>query len=194
MWNCYLIFQQLKHIDFSFNILVMAFFTGIVNLFVFCYFGKLATESFEEMGNCLFESNWHVLPIALQKANLLMIQNMQKPIYYHGFGMAILNLTTFSKVTLNILRQKSESILMLIIELQYIKTVVTCYMMFKTLTSKWTGKNILWSGKSIDDVRRFVDEPQGVVFFKYLIVLIWSVYSLLLHLNKQTLCALSLYE
>lgn len=96
-----LLFQQLKHIDFSFTILVMAFFTGILNLFVYCYYGKQATESFEEMGNCLFESNWYELPVNFQKNVRFMIQNMQKPIYYHGFGMAILNLTTFTKVMSN---------------------------------------------------------------------------------------------
>lgn len=71
------------------------------NLFMYCYFGMMATESFRNMAECLFESNWLELPIDLQKAILLMIQNIQKPIYYHGFGLSILNLQTFVNVNIN---------------------------------------------------------------------------------------------
>lgn len=70
-----------------------------LSLFVYCFFGKLATTSFEEMANCTYESNWQQLRVDLQTYLILMIGNMQRPIYYHGFGVAVLNLETFCKVT-----------------------------------------------------------------------------------------------
>lgn len=76
----------------------MAAMSGLSNLFVYCYFGKLATKSFESIADCLYETNWQDLPIDMQKHFILMIANYQKPIYYHGFGIAVLNLETFVKV------------------------------------------------------------------------------------------------
>lgn len=68
------------------------------NLFLYCFFGKLATESFETMADCLYETNWLDLPVNLQKYFIVMIGNAQIPIHYHGFGVALLNLETFLKV------------------------------------------------------------------------------------------------
>lgn len=71
-----------------------------MNVFVYCYFGKCATESFRKMVDCIYESKWHELPIKLQKSLMLMIQNSQKPLYYHGFGFFVLNLENFTDVSL----------------------------------------------------------------------------------------------
>lgn len=68
------------------------------NLFLYCYFGILATESYEEIGFCLFEANWQDLHVELQKYVIIMIADAQKPLEYHGFGVSVLNLTTFNKV------------------------------------------------------------------------------------------------
>lgn len=59
----------------------------------------LATESYEDMIDRLYECKWHELPISLQKYFILMIQNAQQPVYYHGFGVALLNMQTFTKVS-----------------------------------------------------------------------------------------------
>lgn len=59
----------------------------------------MATESFEKMADSLFESNWGDLPVDLQKFYILMIGNAQKPMFYHGFKVAVLNLETFMKVS-----------------------------------------------------------------------------------------------
>lgn len=58
----------------------------------------MATDNFEKMADCLYESNWPDLPIHLQKYFILMIENTQRPIFYHGFNMIKLNLETFGKV------------------------------------------------------------------------------------------------
>lgn len=95
-FNC----QELKHIDFNIGIILMAVIGSISNLFLFCFFGKLATESFAEMADSLFESNWQSLPIHFQKYFIILIGNAQKPLVYHGFGIVALNLETFARVGL----------------------------------------------------------------------------------------------
>lgn len=91
-------FQFLKNVDLTFLVFVMRITIGLVTLFLYCYYGKLATGSFGNMAVCLFECNWVDLPIGTQKNIWLMMANAQKSVFYHGFGIAILNLETFRKV------------------------------------------------------------------------------------------------
>lgn len=71
---------------------------GSVFLFLFCYFGKSATESFETISNDVFEANWPGVPAHLQRYFILLILNTSKPLQYHGFGVVTLQLETFSQV------------------------------------------------------------------------------------------------
>lgn len=93
-------FQIFGHIvsnfDFCITMLMPITIITTLTLFLYCYFAKMATESFLNIDNYLFESNWQQLPVASQKYFILMIASMQKPIYYHGFGIAILNLETYA--------------------------------------------------------------------------------------------------
>lgn len=109
-----LIFQQFQHPTFSVALLLTGVLVGMATLFLYCYFGKLAIECYEQMPLCLFQSNWPELPAHLQKYFILMIANAQRPLRYHGFGCTVLDLNTFSNL---------------------IRAVVTYYMMFKTITS-----------------------------------------------------------
>lgn len=84
--------------DFTVITIVGSTMNGMSALFIYCYFGKLATESYAKMSDCVFEMVWYEQPYELRKYFLLMITNMQKPIYYHGFGVATLNLETFVNV------------------------------------------------------------------------------------------------
>lgn len=86
------------------SVVVLAGSVGLLNLFVYCYFGKLATESFEQMADSLYESNWSNLPVRLQKYVLLIILNTQRPLRYHGFHLAYLDLETFSRVSFHFQR------------------------------------------------------------------------------------------
>lgn len=97
LWICYE-FQQLQHLDYNILILMMAVMASYSNLLLYCYFGKMASESYEKMAHCLFESKWYEHPLLLQKYFILMIGNSQRRIYYHGFGIAVLQLETFSSV------------------------------------------------------------------------------------------------
>lgn len=89
----------MQHSDFK--LLVQPFISLLVgtgSLYLFCYFGKLATESFENMSDCAYNANWLQFDIALKKYVILMIQNAQYSLHFHGYGMLILNLQTFTQV------------------------------------------------------------------------------------------------
>lgn len=68
-------------------------------MFTYYYFGKLATQSYKNMSDCVYDSKWQQLTHRLQKYIVIMIMNMQKPLYYHGFEVAILDLNTFLRVS-----------------------------------------------------------------------------------------------
>lgn len=71
---------------------------AIANLFIYCFFGEMATRSYGDMAYTLYEVNWQDLPIEFQKYFFVMIMNMQVPMFYDGFGVIILEMQTFSMV------------------------------------------------------------------------------------------------
>lgn len=87
----------MKHPDFGMFILIIGLIYGLSNLFVYHFFGKMATESYRKMSDCLYECNWQDLTLKHQKHMIIMITNAQGPMRYDGFGM-VLNLETFTKV------------------------------------------------------------------------------------------------
>lgn len=91
-------FQQYKETDFMCFVIAIGFITYMWNIFVYCYFGKLATESFVGMADFLYNVSWHRLPVRLQKHLIIMIANMQRPVHYHGSHIGTMNLETFCKV------------------------------------------------------------------------------------------------
>lgn len=98
----HLILQQTKGIDFTFFMLLTAVLVSGSNLFLFCFFGHLATSSFEDMETCLYESNWEVLSTDLKKCFIIILANAQRSLHYSGFGIAYLNLSTFASVSLEL--------------------------------------------------------------------------------------------
>lgn len=88
----------MKHLDFGLLNVIFALPVGTTILFVYCFFGKMATHSYEKMADRLYDCNWRELSPALQKYFVIIIQNAQRPIHYHGFGVAILSLGTFTTV------------------------------------------------------------------------------------------------
>lgn len=87
-----------SHPDFGIVMITVAILGGVSVLFAYCYFGSMATESYEQMADCLYNCNWLGLSNELQKYFIIMMGNTQRPIYYSGFGIAVLNLETFTKV------------------------------------------------------------------------------------------------
>lgn len=126
----------MQHPDFGMLVIMMALTIGTATLFVYCYFGKMASESYGEMSNCLYECNWVELSPKQQKRIIMIIENAQRPLYYHGFGMAVLHLESFTKVQNKNDRSVnfSNTLFISISFSQLIRLVFSFYMMFKTLT------------------------------------------------------------
>lgn len=79
--------------------ILLAVVSQMVVAFGFCYLGQLATDRFKTISDRVFEMNWQEFPVGLQKYVIVMIGNMQKPLYYHGSGIIILELNTFLNVS-----------------------------------------------------------------------------------------------
>lgn len=90
--------QQLKDLNFEASLFFSVAVVVTSLLFLYCYFGKIATESFLTMSDYLFEADWLDASVDFQKNYILIIQNAQRPIFYHGFQLATLDLGTFAKV------------------------------------------------------------------------------------------------
>lgn len=91
-------FQQVQNVDFDVVFLLLVASVGVLDLFLYCFFGKLTVESYEKIADCLFESDWQDCHTELQKFLIVMIGNAQRPIFYNGFGFTVLNLETFCRV------------------------------------------------------------------------------------------------
>lgn len=80
-------------------IMIIAFVSGLLNMFVYCYLGKTATDNYAAFADCVYGSQWPMLPIKLQRFVQLMIGNAQRRLYYDGFGVVVLDLETFTSVS-----------------------------------------------------------------------------------------------
>lgn len=60
------------------------------------------------MADRLYETNWQRIPFELQKYLVIIIADMQIPLYYHGFSFIDVNLETFQQVTL---KKKIDSLI-----------------------------------------------------------------------------------
>lgn len=78
---------------------IFAAFMSVFTTLLYCFFAQMATEQFLQMADCLYQSDWPNLPVKLQKFYIVMIQNAQKPLCYHGFGMVAMDLNTFAGVS-----------------------------------------------------------------------------------------------
>lgn len=91
------IFQQLQNINSDIIMMVVAASVGMSNLFIYCYFGEMATEYFKRMSNCLYQSEWEALPVELQKYFVVMIANTQIPMFYSGDDLNFCSFLSLSK-------------------------------------------------------------------------------------------------
>lgn len=92
-------FQHLRDFDTSVIHYINAVVLSSSNLFVYCFFGLLASESHLKMVFCLYSCDWTRIPIEYQKYLILMIANIQKPIRYRGMKVFVLDLETFCSVS-----------------------------------------------------------------------------------------------
>lgn len=94
-----IVLQVLADLNVSFFEMVIAIALSELNLFVYCYYGHLATDCYLKMADLLFESKWYDQHLAQQRIYAFMMQNAQRAYHYHGFGIMTLNLDTYVKVS-----------------------------------------------------------------------------------------------
>lgn len=81
-----------------FSIMLIAILSSSITMFIFCYFGKMATDAYFAYGDLAYETNkWYTIPVKNQNYFRLIILMAQQPLCYEGLGI-ILNLQTFSAV------------------------------------------------------------------------------------------------
>lgn len=101
-------FQKIRNRDDDAFFIACGTISNIGIAYLQCLLGKMITERFARMPNHLFEhTNWYRLPNKLQKYFLLMIANTQKPLFFDGLGMFIVNLETFTTVRRKAARDES---------------------------------------------------------------------------------------
>lgn len=91
--------QKLKDFDADAIMVIGVATTNILWIYLHCYLGKSVTERYDALPDHLFHSRWYTLPIELQMYFILLLVNTQEPLYFHGLGMYILNMGTFSAVS-----------------------------------------------------------------------------------------------
>lgn len=77
---------------------IMCLLASLSNMFLFCYFGRRATDSFENMTDVLYHSKWTEFSPKFRKYFIIAIGNTQRPLYYHGFKIMKLDLESFTQV------------------------------------------------------------------------------------------------
>lgn len=60
----------------------------------------MATDSFMDMTDCLFQSNWSNISVDQQEFFIFMIKNARRPIFYNGSRIVKVNLETYAGVGL----------------------------------------------------------------------------------------------
>lgn len=89
----------MKHLGAEFLVIVICVIFSGSNLFLYCYYGKLSTDSYLAFNQSVYESNWYLLPTKIQKSIVHIIGNAQSPVFYHGSHIVNLNLETFLAVS-----------------------------------------------------------------------------------------------
>lgn len=89
----------MEHFDADTIMVTIIAMVNILWIYLHCLLGKLVTNRFDQLPCELFKSQWCELPIGLQKYFILLLANTQKPLFFHGFKVYVLNLETFTSVS-----------------------------------------------------------------------------------------------
>lgn len=88
----------MRDVNFEVIFLLLVASVALTDLFLYCYFGRVTTESYENMADNLFGCNWPDLPNELRQYFVIMIADAQRSCCYSGFKLALLNLEKFCSV------------------------------------------------------------------------------------------------
>lgn len=92
--------QALQNLQLDIVIFILVTISALTDAYVFCYCGATTTMLFSEYADRLYEINSYDLPVPLQKQFVIILANLQRPVYYEGFGMVKLDLELFLNVKL----------------------------------------------------------------------------------------------
>lgn len=98
-------------IEFLQQILLMLISFVFVSLF--CELGELISEQYEKVDLQLFECKWYRFPIQIQRELVIVIANVQQPVYIYGYGNVLCTRDTLKEVRLywvEILKQIARKI------------------------------------------------------------------------------------
>lgn len=73
-------------------------FWSVIQIFMFCEFGKCVTDLFDGIPNIIFESEWYTFPIEIQKILPTLMVASQQPVVIQGFANLQCTREAFKKV------------------------------------------------------------------------------------------------
>lgn len=74
------------------------FLTYTIQLYVFCHFGDELTGRFIDLNKKIYEQDWHLYPLKLQKNFRVMMMVTQNPVYIRGFASIKCTHESYKKV------------------------------------------------------------------------------------------------
>lgn len=83
--------------DVLFYVILYVFYAFLV-LFVYCEFGQHLSSGFELLNDDIYQFNWHLLPVDLQRTWNIILVTTQRPVQLAGFGNYICNRESFQRV------------------------------------------------------------------------------------------------
>lgn len=91
-------FQEIKNFDDELLSPLPSMMNCICCVFLYTYCGDETNQSFEDVSELLYNTDWIKQPQNIKKTLLLMMQNAQQPMFYTTFGGFPLNMDTFGRV------------------------------------------------------------------------------------------------
>lgn len=73
-------------------------FVNIVWLYLFCYLGTHLTEKFSHFGDAIYQLDWYMFPMSLQKDLPIALALVQKGVFLKAYGGIGCTLEVFQKV------------------------------------------------------------------------------------------------
>lgn len=90
---------MIRHIEPNLFLMAIVVTIALANLYIYCRLGKEATDYYLRYADEVYKLQWIDMPGEdLKRIVLMIIQNAQRPLNYHGFNCIYLNLETFTKV------------------------------------------------------------------------------------------------
>lgn len=79
--------------------ILLLVFWAFVLVFLFCEFGEMVSDEFEEFNDELDQSDWYSFSVEMQRIFVILTINAQQSTYIKGFANVLCVRPTFKKVT-----------------------------------------------------------------------------------------------